>query len=104
MGSQLSTGVCCKSPGTGKDAIDGEAGGGFCSCCWCCCNPVPAVLQDVNGKPILLDENFESMEEDDETMTLDTAPLVKKPIQKCNLQRKPAIKKQPKKARKEQQQ
>ncbi|UEH20538.1 myristylated tegument protein [Elephant endotheliotropic herpesvirus 2] len=102
MGSELSKGVCCKSSGAGKNAIDGETGGGLCSGCWCCYAPVLAGLQDANGKPIVLDEEFEPLEDEDENVP-DTAPLVKTKPSKCDLQRKPTIKKQPKKALKEQQ-
>ncbi|UEH20648.1 myristylated tegument protein [Elephant endotheliotropic herpesvirus 6] len=94
MGSQLSKGVCCKSSGVGKNSLKE----GCCSShCWCCGSPALAGLHDANGNAIILDDNFEDLDDED---VLDTVPLVpngdEAPEAVAQCKNKKTIKKQPK--------
>ncbi|AGE09970.1 myristylated tegument protein [Elephantid betaherpesvirus 1] len=89
MGSELSKGVCCKSPGAGKNSLNRG--------CWCCGSPPAAGLHDANGNVIVLDDdNFEELEDED----MDTLPLVtnrdETPESVSSCKNKKPIKKQPK--------
>ncbi|ALM26019.1 myristylated tegument protein [Proboscivirus elephantidbeta4] len=78
MGSELSKGLCGQPSGSGKNAV----GGGRSGCgtrgrpCCCCCRRSGPGLKDKDGQPILLDEAFEELSEDDVNAPLVTEECV----------------------------